>query len=74
MFALLTDKRYKSGTILEVCDVGQDKWRSVELLNDPGPSGPASTTSRKAEAINSIMQYLTPDDVASGFSGIIQTD
>jgi len=59
MMSLLTDKKYKPGTILEVCDIGN--WREVELLNDPGPSGPASKTSRKHEGINDIMQYLVPE-------------
>jgi len=49
MFALLTEAKYKAGTILEVCDIGN--WREVGLLNDSGPRGPASTTSNKAEAI-----------------------
>jgi 3-hydroxybutyrate dehydrogenase len=71
MFAVLTDKKYKSGTILEVCDVG--KWREVELLNDPGPVGPASQTSKKAEAIRDIMQYLSLDSNGSAHD-IVNTD
>lgn len=59
MFALLTEKDYKGGTILEVCD--ESKWRTVSLLNDPGPQGPASITSRKKEAVNDILPYLSVD-------------
>ncbi|KEF52761.1 uncharacterized protein A1O9_11178 [Exophiala aquamarina CBS 119918] len=59
MLALLTDAKYKSGTVLEVCDVV--KWREVSLLNDPGPQGPASLTSRKADAVKDIMRHLTAD-------------
>jgi 3-hydroxybutyrate dehydrogenase len=57
MFALLTDQKYKTGTVLEVCDVGN--WREVALLNDPGPQGPASLTSRKKEALRDILPYLS---------------
>ena len=60
MFALMTDDRYKSGTILEVCDISA--WREVQLLNDPGPSGPASTTSKKHEALKEIMPFLGLQD------------
>ncbi|KIW53179.1 hypothetical protein PV05_08771 [Exophiala xenobiotica] len=59
MFALLTDRKYKSGTILEVCDIGN--WREVSLLNDPGPRGPATLTSKKHEAIKSILPFLSKD-------------
>lgn len=64
MFALLTDAKYKAGTILEVCDVGN--WREVELLNDPGPRGPASSTSKKSEAIKGILPYLSKDGKGKG--------
>lgn len=56
MFALLTTSEHPAGTILEVCD--EKKWRVVSLLNDPGPQGPASLTSRKSEAVRDIMRYL----------------
>ena len=59
MFALLTDSKYKPGTVLEVCDV--DKWREATLLNDPGPSGPASDASRKHEAIADVKRFLEED-------------
>ena len=74
MFALLINKKYASGTVLEVCDVGEEKWRQVELLNDNGPSGPASTTSNKAAAIEGIMQYLQVDGVLNGAGNVIATD
>ncbi|EXJ65478.1 hypothetical protein A1O7_01819 [Cladophialophora yegresii CBS 114405] len=57
MLALVTDKKYVAGTVLEVCDT--DNWREVGLLNDPGPRGSASVTSRKHEGIISIMPFLT---------------
>ena len=59
MFALLTEPTYKGGTILEVCH--ETKWREVSLLNDPGPQGPASLTSRKSEAVKDIVHYLGLD-------------
>lgn len=59
MFALLTDPAYKGGTILEVCH--ETRWREVSLLNDPGPQGPASLTSRKSEAIRDIAIHLGID-------------
>ena len=62
MFALMTEEKYKSGTILEVCDISA--WREVQLLNDPGPSGPASTTSRKHEALKQILPFLNLKDKA----------
>jgi 3-hydroxybutyrate dehydrogenase len=60
MMALITrPQKYKPGTILEVCDVGgEDRWRETNLLNDPGPSGPASKTSNKGRAIEEILQLL----------------
>lgn len=59
MFALLTEPKYKPGTVLEVCDV--DNWREAALLNDPGPSGPASNASRKHEAIADVKRFLEED-------------
>jgi hypothetical protein len=55
MFALLTDKKYKPGTILEVTDF--EKWREVSILNDP-PQGPAKEGSNKKVGLHDIMQYL----------------
>jgi 3-hydroxybutyrate dehydrogenase len=60
MMSLLTDPKYKSGTILEVCEVG--RWREVALLNDPGPSGPASKTSKKHEALKDILPFLNLEE------------
>ena len=59
MFALLTDFAYEAGTILEVCH--ETDWRQASLLNDPGPQGPASLTSRKSEAIRDIAVHLGID-------------
>ncbi|KAK5203657.1 hypothetical protein LTR47_008466 [Exophiala xenobiotica] len=59
MFALLTDRKYKAGTILEVCDIGN--WREVSLLNDSGPRGPATFTSKKNQAIKEILPFLSKD-------------
>ncbi len=59
MFALLTDPKFKPGTVLEVCDV--DNWREVALLNDPGPRGPASEASKKSEAIADVKRFLEED-------------
>jgi 3-hydroxybutyrate dehydrogenase len=67
MMALLTDPKYKSGTILEVCEVG--RWREVELLNDPGPSGPASKTSKKHEGLKDILPFLNLEE-----GKVIRTD
>ncbi|RAO68502.1 uncharacterized protein BHQ10_004514 [Talaromyces amestolkiae] len=60
MLALITrTEMYNSVTILEVCDVGgEDGWREAELLNDPGPRGPASKTSNKGKAVEDTMQIL----------------
>lgn len=63
MFDLLTETKYKSGTVLEVCD--PTKWRETSLLNDPGPSGPASFTSRKNEALAGIVRHLSKDGNAA---------
>jgi 3-hydroxybutyrate dehydrogenase len=50
MFAIVTETKYQSGN-----------WREVSLLNDPGPSGPASKTSKKHEAIQQILKFLQPE-------------
>ncbi|KAJ5679506.1 hypothetical protein N7462_007750 [Penicillium macrosclerotiorum] len=59
MMALVLDiKRYKAGTILEVCDI-EGRWREVSLLNDPGPQGPASNiTGSKRAVVNDIWKIL----------------
>lgn len=59
MLALLTDPAYKGGTVLEVCH--KSEWRLVSLLDDPGPRGPASLTSRKSEAVKEIVRHLGID-------------
>ena len=73
MFSLLTDPRFKAGTVLEVCH--EDKWREVSLLNDPGPQGPASQTSRKKDALQGILQFLQIDNGTNGGAVLaIETD
>jgi hypothetical protein len=76
MLALITRReKYKSGTILEVCDVGgEDHWREAELLNDPGPRGPASKTSNKGKAFEDILQILGVEESALGSSQEISND
>lgn len=73
MFSLLTSSALKAGTVLEICH--EDKWREVSLLNDPGPEGPASFTSRKKDALKDILKYLQIEPRSSNDSGIgIETD
>ncbi|KAF7563926.1 hypothetical protein G7046_g207 [Stylonectria norvegica] len=72
MFALLTEEKYRSGTVLEVCDV--EHWREVGLLNDPGPSGPASKTSKKHEALRDIIPFLQVEGAADLEKTMIVTD
>lgn len=58
MIALIVDhERYESGTVLEICDV-EGRWREVSLLNDPGPQGPASKTSKKGQAAEDVWRLL----------------
>jgi hypothetical protein len=60
MLALLTQPDiYRPGTILEVCH--ETKWREVSLLGDSGPEGPASSTSRKKDAIRDIQRFISRD-------------
>lgn len=47
MLALLTEKKYAGGTILEVGDIGS--WREVHILGDVGPQG-RSTLARAKTA------------------------
>ncbi|CCT74890.1 related to 15-hydroxyprostaglandin dehydrogenase [Fusarium fujikuroi] len=59
MMALLTQtEEFEPGTMLEVCH--ETEWRKVSLLDDPGPQGPASLTSRKKDAVKDIYKYLAP--------------
>ncbi|KIW01245.1 uncharacterized protein PV09_07288 [Verruconis gallopava] len=74
MFAILIDKSYQSGTIFAIRDIGQDTWRPVELLSGPGPSGPASTTSGKADTIKEIIKHLAPEGVGNNLYEGILTD
>jgi 3-hydroxybutyrate dehydrogenase len=60
MLALITEPRYKSGTVLEVNDVGG--WREVQLLNEPGPQGHSKLPRVKAlEAIKLVKEALEVD-------------
>jgi hypothetical protein len=59
MIALLSDSSYPPGTVLEVGDVG--RWRPVSLLNDPGPQGRATVTSKKDDAIAGVKKMLDMD-------------
>lgn len=70
MLVLITrTEKYKSGTMLEVCDVGgDDHCREAELLNEPGPPGPASKTSCKWRAVEDIFQILGVEESALGSS------
>lgn len=56
MLAVATELKYPPGTVLEVADPGN--WRVVHLLNDPGPQGKATTSSRKDETIADIKRIL----------------
>ena len=62
MIALCEDpEKYPAGTVLEVADLGENKWRKVELLNDPGPQGRAKTVSNKDEQLKAIRAILEQD-------------
>lgn len=69
--------RYPGGTVLEVCDV-EGRWRKTSLLNDPGPNGPASFTSRKAEAVEDLLSSIAPGKrirrSTGNSSGLVMTD
>jgi 3-hydroxybutyrate dehydrogenase len=58
MVAVALDKgRYASGTVLEITG-GPDRWRVVHMLNDPGPQGVGSWTSRKDEAVADVKAII----------------
>ena len=60
MIALLTDDKYRAGTVLEINDIGA--WREVQLLNDPGPQGQSKNPRAKAaEALSSVRKALKED-------------
>lgn len=60
MLALLTDPKYRAGTVLEVNDIGG--WREVQLTNDPGPQGQSKNPRAKAaEAISFVREILEKD-------------
>ena len=67
MVALVEDeKKYPSGTVLEVADVGEETWRKVETLNDPGVQGRARKVSNKENAIEVVKQWLKSDMEGKG--------
>jgi hypothetical protein len=59
MLAVCLDPKYAPGTILEVAD--PDSWREVQLLNDPGPQGRATWTSRKQDALEDVKAMIEKD-------------
>ena len=60
MIALLTDGKYRAGTVLEVNDIGG--WREVQLLNDPGPQGQSKKPRAKAAAAISFVTRALEED------------
>jgi hypothetical protein len=60
------EKKYPSGTVLEVADVGEETWRKVETLNDPGVQGRARKVSNKENAIEVVKQWLKSDMEGKG--------
>ncbi|OAP63779.1 hypothetical protein AYL99_03006 [Fonsecaea erecta] len=59
MMAVAFDReRFPPGTVLEVTH--PDRWREVNLLNDPGP-GPHAFTSRKEEGMADVYAALEAD-------------
>lgn len=61
MLALLIDKKYTGGTVLEVGDIGT--WRAVQLLQDPGPQGRSTLAREKtADATLRLSKILLADD------------
>jgi 3-hydroxybutyrate dehydrogenase len=56
MVAVATDGKYPAGTVLEV--TGPGRWREVFMLNDPGPTGVGSWTSRKEEAMDEVVGMI----------------
>jgi len=60
MVALVSERTYPSGTVLEVGDIGG--WRPVSLLNDAGPQGPSTKNRPKVQAaIQMVEEYLKRD-------------
>lgn len=85
LYALLEDAlredtaaaQYASGTVLEVTYPDKTTtWRQVQLLNDPGPQGPAASASRKSEAVRGILPDILGKDVElpASFQALVKTD
>lgn len=65
MIALVSDSKYRAGTVLEVNDIGG--WREVQVLNDPGPQGQSKNPRQKAmEAISFVKKTLEEDAKGHG--------
>jgi len=55
MLELVMRDDYVGGTVLEV---GKTHTRKVAVLNDPGPSGPGTTLSNRAKAVEELWDKL----------------
>ena len=55
MYDLLVREDYVGGTVLEV---GKSQSRTVQVLNDPGPSGSGMTVSNRQEAMGEVWENL----------------
>lgn len=55
MLDLITREDYVGGTVLEV---GKNQARTVEVLHDPGPSGPGMTVSNREDARAEVWDKL----------------
>jgi hypothetical protein len=55
------DGRYPAGTILEVTDDEEEKWRKIPLHNNPGPQGRATGASNKALGLKDIKEILSSE-------------
>ena len=60
MLALLTNARYRAGSVLEINDIGA--WREVQLLNDPGPQGQSKNPRAKAAKAISLVERVLEED------------
>ncbi|KAJ1323115.1 15-hydroxyprostaglandin dehydrogenase (NAD) [Microdochium nivale] len=56
MLRLVQEPEHVGGTVLEV---GTDQVRHVEMLNDPGPSGPGRTASQLGEGYKQVWAKLS---------------
>jgi len=60
MIALITEKQYVGGTVLEVGDIGQ--WREVQILGDIGPQGRSTLPRSKAKAMFTLVDKALKED------------